>query len=175
MSTTNGSSDGHNAASGPTPVTLSGTGFGPTYHASVANNGTLSFDDVTHDATLTLSNTTPDAALGALTDLTLLSAHITGGDAGLFSLLNFVPGSVLSKGDTFGLNLAFTGTGPHTATLTLLTDEGAALGASGDAFVYTLSADTVTAPVPEPGQLPLLLAGLVGTGIVVRRRKQGSR
>jgi hypothetical protein len=172
VSTTNGSSDGHNAASGPTPVALSGTGVGPTYHASVAPGGTLSFDDVTHDATLAISNTTTDAALGSLTDLTLLSAHLGGPDAGMFSLLGFVPGTLLSKGDNFDLNLAFTGTGAHTATLTLTTDEGAALGASGDVFTYTLAADTVvTPPVPEPGQLSLLLGGLVGMGAMLRRRK----
>ena len=54
-------------------------------------------------STLSISNITSDADLGALTDLTLLSAQISGADAGMFSLLNFAAGSRLNKGGTFDL------------------------------------------------------------------------
>ena len=176
VTTSNGSSDGRNNAQGPTPLGLSGTGVGPTYHSSVAAGGTLSFSDVILGATLSISNITTDADLGALTSLTLLSAQISGADAGLFSLLNFAPGSLLGKGDTFDLDLGFTGSGvagSHSALLTLLTDEGAALGASGHAFTYTLSANALAAPVPEPGALQLMLGGLVAMGVLLRQRKKG--
>jgi hypothetical protein len=175
VTTSNGSSDGRNNAQGPTPVGLSGTGVGPTYHSSVAAGGTLSFSDVVLGATLSISNLTADPDLGALTSLTLLSAQISGADAGLFSLLNFAPGLLLGKGDTFDLDLGFTGSGvagSHSAILTLLTDEGAALGASGHAFTYTLSANAVAAPVPEPDALQLMLAGLAAMGVLLRQRRK---
>jgi len=166
VSTTNGSGDGNNSAQGPIAWGLAGTGVGPMFQAS----GALTFSESVTSNVLSISNITSDADLGPLTDLTLLSAQITGADAGMFSLLNFAPGTQLAKGDAFDLGVGFTpgGAGAHSAILTLLTDEDAALGANGSQFTFNLFATTV----PEPGVVQLLLAGLVGMGALLRQRRK---
>ena len=166
VSTTNGSSDGNNSAQGAIDWGVAGTGVGPMFHAS----GALTFSESVTSNLLSISNITSDADLGPLTDLTLLSAQITGADAGMFSLLNFAPGTQLGKGDAFDLGVGFMpgGPGTHSAILTLLTDEEAALGANGSEFTFNLFATTV----PEPGVFQLLLAGLVGMGALLRQRRK---
>ena len=167
VSTTNGSSDGNNSAQGAIDWGVAGTGVGPTFHAS----GSLTFSEGVTSNVLSISNMTSDANLGPLTDLTLLSAQITGADAGMFSLLNFAPGTQLAKGEAFDLEVGFTGgAGTHSAFLTLLTDENAAFGAHGSEFKFNLFATAV----PELGVFQLLLAGLVGMGAVLRQRRRTS-
>jgi hypothetical protein len=172
----NGSTDGGNHAQSLGPVTLSGTGVGPVYSSSTPSGGTLSFAALSGSNTLTISNTTSDLDLGSLTGLTLLSAHLSGVDANLFSLTNFTAGMQLAKGEAFGLELDYASSdaGPHSALLTIVTDEGAAFGAAGDQFTYNLAAAGAVIPVPEPGSLQLMLAGLVGMGLLLRQRRKTS-
>jgi hypothetical protein len=177
VNATNGSTDGGNHAQSLGPVTLSGTGVGPVYSSSTPSGGTLSFAALSGSNTLTISNTTSDTNLGSLTGLTLLSAHLSGADAGLFSLANFTAGMQLAAGGTFGLGLdyASSDSGPHSALLTIVTDEGAALGAAGDQFTYNLAAAGAIIPgVPEPDSLQFMLAGLVGIGLLLRLRRRTS-
>jgi hypothetical protein len=173
VNVTNGSTDGGNHAQSLGPVTLSGTGVGPVYGSSTPSGGTLSFAALSGSNMLAISNTTSDPNLGSLTSLTLLSAHLSGVDASLFSLANFTAGMQLAEGGTFGLELDYSSSdaGPHSAQLTIVTDEGAALGAAGDQFTYNLAAAGAVIAVPEPGPLQLLLAGLVGMGMLLRQRR----
>lgn len=166
VSTTNGSGDGNNSAQGAQDWGVAGTGVGPTFHAS----GALTFSEGVTSNVLSISNITSDADLGPLTDLTLLSAQITGADAGMFSLLNFALGTQLGKGDAFDLGVGFTpgSPGTHSAVLRLITDQDAALGANGSEFTFNV----VATAVPEPGVFQLLLAGLVGMGALLRQRRK---
>lgn len=135
-------------------VTLQGTGVGPMFQASagmidfgqrvLGNSGNLP---------LTLSNVTPDPNQGnaALTNLTVLSATISGSDAGLFSLTAFNPGMVLSQGGLANLSVEFSAAGAlgvKTAMLTLQTDQGAALGGMGQAFTIQLGGQVVAPTAP---------------------------
>ncbi len=177
----NGHGDGSNQAQ-TVLMQLEGTGVGPQYGASVVPDGTISFGDVVSQGVqmLSITNTTTDAELGSLTGLTLLSFQISGLDAGLFSLTGFTAGTVLGKGETLDLGVVFNAgavPGAHAATLSLLTDEAAALGQTGNGFSYTLSAATIAAaPVPEPEMAVLLLAGLgvIGMRMRARRRLSGA-
>lgn len=175
VSASNGSTDNRNSAQ-VLPLTLSGTGVGPSYHASIALNTTLSFGDIAGQGSkaISISNNTPDADLGALTRLTLLSYEFTGNDAGMFSLQGFAAGRTLDKNDALSLDVWFTASGasgPRSATLSLLTDEGAGLGLAGNKFSYGL---TVTA-VPEPSVFGMLLAGLGCIGLRLRRSSRTRR
>jgi len=169
VSTSNGSSDGTNSAQGAIDWGVAGTGVGPTFHAA----GTLTFSEAVTSNILSISNLTTDADLGPLTDLTLLSAEITGADSGMFALMNFTPGTQLGKGDVFDLGVVFMpgAAGTYSAVLSLFTDEGVALGAHGMEFKVDLFATSV----PEPGVLPLLLAGMVGMGALLRKRRKTPR
>lgn len=136
---------------GNSSQTLTGTGVSPVYSSSVAPNTTIDFGIVDKDQTLTqtltIQNTTPDDDLGNLTNLTLLSANISGDDASYFALNNFTPGTVLSKNQL--LNLLISVSNPdhlvsyRRATLTIVTDENAALGIAGNTYTYDLVAYTV--------------------------------
>ncbi len=149
-----------------TSRTLTGTGVSPVYSSSVAPNSTIDFGIVDKDQTLTqtltIQNLTPDADLGNLTNMTVLSATISGEDASYYSLSGFTPGTVLAKNGsmTFSINA----TNPdhlvrhRNATLTIVTDVNAALGIAGNVYTYQLTAYTV----PEPSTcLFLSIAGLI--------------
>ena len=136
--------------SGSPTLNLSGQGVGPV--ASTVPN--ISFGNVAYGAVanqnLVLGNTTSDGNLGNLTNLTLLSASITGPDGSHFTFSGFTPGTVLSAGDTLPLSVLFDGvTGSlanYNATLTIVTDQGAAFGATGQTIEIPLSAVLVQAP-----------------------------
>lgn len=141
--------------------TLTGTGVSPVFSSSVAPGSTINFGEVEYIAnqSLTLQNLTPDADLGNLTDMTLLSATISGPDASYFTLENFTPGMKLSKSQLQNLAIRFmhnyTGRDEYgyvrNATLTFTTDVGTALGSSGQTYSFNLQATTI----PEPTTLAL--------------------
>jgi hypothetical protein len=115
------------------------------------------------------ASTDPNGGNPALTDLTLLNAEITGSDSGLFLIVGFTPGTVLHQGDLLTLEITYNGTGAHgerSAMLTIVTDEGVAIGASGDAFTYQITASLA----PEPSSLVLLAVGGLFLGGLTWRR-----
>jgi len=136
--------------SGTASLNLSGKGVGPVVSA-VPN---IDFGNIlygtTSTQTLAVNNVTGDGNLGNLTNLTLLSATITGPDAARFSLSGFTPGSVLTAGGSLPISILFDGAGGalanYNATLTIVTDQGAAFGASGQVINIPLSALLVQAP-----------------------------
>lgn len=146
-----------------TTRTLTGTGVSPVYSSSVSPNSTIDFGTVDKNQTLTqaftIQNLTPDSDLGNLTNLTLLSASISGIDAESFSLSGFTPGTVLSKNGSFTFFINATNLDNivryRNATLTIVTDENAALGIAGNVYTYQLLAYTV----PEPSSC--ILFGIV--------------
>ena len=160
-------SDGGNAT-----ITLAGKGVGPVYADD--SGGALDFGQVDSggpvgEIILTLSNISPDGEPGSLTDLTILSAMVTGPDAALFSLPDFVAGTVIGEGGSLPLTVRLDATGqpdgPVSALLTFQTDEGVALGVTGTPFEITLGGEVV----PEPATLSLLAMGAMA---LVRRRRR---
>jgi len=172
------SNDPNGINDGDAPVTLSGTGVGPV--ASFADDGnsvssgdTLDFGvidtDQTAPLTLDLTNSSGDAGpAAALTDLTINSFAITGADADKFSI-SLPDGSVANRLQTIGIEILFDPNGMEglfdDATLTLFTDEGAALGGDGSDFTFNL----VGQSVPEPTSIALL--GLGSLALARRRRR----
>ena len=128
---------------GSTTRTLTGTGVSPVYSSSVAPNSTIDFGTVEaysyNEYVLRIQNITPDSELGNLTNMTLLSAAISGIDASWFSIENFTPGTVLGKNGY--IDLVLRATNPEwrwifrNATLTIVTDENAAFGADRKSVV----------------------------------------
>ena len=159
----NGSADGTNQA-GSADVSLSGEGVGPQYSSNFAS-GVINLGSLTLGSTasvdLKIGNLSTDAngGLAALTDLSLLDANLD--PVGPFSLANFVPDTILDEGQSFDLAIDFVASalGEQTANLVITTDQGAAAGALGETFDYQLSADVVSAPVPETRTWEMLLAG----------------
>jgi autotransporter-associated beta strand protein len=148
VNASNGSSDGKNLAQNFT-VNLSGTGVGPTVDTSLPANTTVNFGQLvpsqTASQTLTVSNVTLDPDLAGLTNLTLRSATINEPSGKtMYSLLGYTSGMVLAKSQLANLQLAFTPAGgflgTEMATFTLVTDEGAALGATGKTVSFPLMA-----------------------------------
>ena len=145
---TNGSPAGTNQAHSVN-VELQGVGAGPDYGSSRVPGSLIDFGTVAGGQTgrqvLSVSNLTPDGDLGNLTDLTMLSAIVTGPDSGMFSLGQFTPGSVLSAAAAIDLELLFDPhgqAGSFQATLQLTTDQGAALGTAGQVFTYPLAGNS---------------------------------
>ena len=81
----------------------------------------------------------------------MLSAIVTGPDSGMF-LGQFTPGSVLSAAAAIDLELFFDPhgqAGSFQATLQLTTDQGAALGAAGQVFAYSLAGNSTVSLVGD--------------------------
>jgi hypothetical protein len=164
---------------GPTAPGSGVTGTGtptPTQHGSVGpagqtiNFGTLSYNQ-SETVYLTLKNTTSDPG-GALTNLTIENYSIAGTGAYEFHP-SLLAGSVISENGgllILPITLIATGGGALNSSLTIFTDESAALGGAGDTFTYTLTAFAV----PEPATMAVLGAGLAGLASIRRRRKQAA-
>ncbi|MBX7166959.1 MAG: hypothetical protein K1X74_11565, partial [Pirellulales bacterium] len=141
--------------SGNVNVNLSGTGVGPVFSGA----SSVDFGNVANgnNSTLPLNivNSTSDGNLGNLTNLSLLSAVITGDDAGYFTLNGFTPGMSLAAGAGAGISVTFNAnmpSGPKNAVLTITTDVGAAFGASGQVINIPLTGFSYTGPpVAEAG------------------------
>jgi hypothetical protein len=171
----NGSANGANLAE-TVNANLSGQGVGPVFSSDLAPGSTLDFGELPQASLeslfLNISNasTDPNGGNTTLTDLTLRTAEITGPDGGLFSIGGFTPGAVLHESGLLSLEIAYNGTGEHgprSAMLTIVTDEGVAIGAGGgNVFTYQISASLA----PEPGTLVLLaIAGLFLGSLTWRR------
>jgi hypothetical protein len=151
------------------PLATGGTG--PNFVASegsMINFGTVRLGS-SSTVLLSLGNMPAISAIGfGITDLTLLSLSLNGGD---FSRSGITPGLVLGDGDTAMLSLQFSPSalGLRSGLLTIQTDHTASFGGVGDAFSFTLSGQGA---VPEPGTWMLLLTGFLGIGLI-RRRQSG--
>lgn len=176
MNFSNGSADGANKA-GIVNAILTGQGVGPDYFSSLAPDSVLDFGNVPAASPMSLllnisnASTDDNGGISQLTDLTILSASITGVDADLFSVLGLIDGTVLSKQGDLDLEILYNGTGAHgerSALLTIFTDQGAAYGGNGASFEYEIKATLA----PEPGTLVLLgMGGLLLGGYAWRRRR----
>ena len=157
---------------------LNGTGVGPVYNDVNYNPGdTINFGTILTNTIATtpfgVGNSTPDATLLSLLindprlRLTVTNFSITGPGAGAFSA-NFIPGATFSPGATasYGISFAPTADGIYNASLTLFTDENAALGGSGSSFSYNL----VGSAVPEPSTVVLTGVAVLGLAALRRRR-----
>jgi len=156
---------------GISTITLAGTGVGPVFGSTPTAGGPIDFGvvdkDVAHALGLTLANDTPDIGGDPLTGLTV-DYQITGPDALLFDL-DLGTATVISNDGELNLQVTFDPMGAEgvkTATLTILTDEDVAFGATtlGNSYSFTLTAEAV----PEPATLALV--GLGGLACVARRR-----
>ena len=169
-------SDGGNASVG-----ILGLGVGPLASANVPFGSAIDFGTIspisTASASLTLDNSTssnpflPENFIG----LTLENFTITGPGAQFFSLSGFALGEVLGAGESAPMQVQFApnGTpGAKTATLTFQSDQGAAFGATGETFSFTL---TGKAAVPEPTASTLIAFALMGFGMVRRKRRLAGR
>lgn len=181
---TNGNSAGTNTAQN-VQVVINGQGVGPIFNGlpyDTNNNpapGTvLDFGDVvignTGTLQLDISNITTDPNGGdsTLTDLTLLSATITGPNAAEFQLNGFVPGTVLNAGDLISYLVDFIPgfpPGAKTATLTFLTDQDAPFGQAGTSFSFTLNGLAAPEPASVLGFALCTIGGVVGYRL--RRRR----
>lgn len=161
----------------------SGSGtVGPDLTTS-ASSGVISFGDVPVLTTNQLTFLVTNAATGVgnptsgyatelaqLTDLTLLSATLQGGDVANFSIADFVAGTVVpaQDGTQFTLNFSASTIGNYSTTLLLTTDQGATFGGNGQQFSFTIEA-TAT---PLPATLPLFASGLGVVGLFGWRRKR---
>lgn len=149
---------------GTKTATVSATRVSPVFSSSVAPNSLIDFARVEPysygEYVLRIQNLTPED-YGNLTNMTLLSAVITGADASYFTLENFTANTVLGKNGY--LDLVIRATNPEwrwivrNATLTIVTDVNAAFGIAGNVYTYNLTAEML----PEPSTyLFMSIAGL---------------
>ncbi|MEA5511600.1 PEP-CTERM sorting domain-containing protein [Crocosphaera sp. UHCC 0190] len=169
---TNGSDDGTNQSQTKN-FSITGTGVGPAFQSGSPPNSTLDFGQVDISKTkmldLVVSNVTQDeSSVESLTGLTILNAFFEGPDADLFSLLNFMPGVVIAKGNSLPLQVLFNAqsNGSKNAILRIVTDQGVAFQQVGDSFTYNLTATAV----PEPSSL-LGMGIFVTTGMLLKRKR----
>ena len=173
---TNGKDDGSNLAQTINAI-LNGQGVGPDFHSDHAPGSTLDFGSVPQASTkslflgITNDSTDPNAGDTTLTDLTLVSAQLSGSGSDLFSIVGLTAGTVLHEGDPLNLEIKYNGTGSHgptSALLTIITDQGAMFGGSGDSFTYPI---TITLG-PEPSSLAMLAGAATFFGGAARRRRR---
>ncbi len=167
----NGNSNGTNSSQ-TVSANISGVAVSPEYVSSVAPGSVIDLGTVeaysTNQYTLRIQNLTPDADLGNLTNLSLLSATISGIDASFFSIQNFSP---VVLGKNAYIDLILTITNPEwrfsykNATLTVLTDQNAAFGSAGQSFTYTLTALCV----PETSSWLMIIIALSFIGISCKK------
>ncbi len=152
VNATDGSSDGRNLAQNQS-VTITGTGVGPAVSSSLPTGSTLNFGALVTSQTsskgLTVANLTSDANLGALTNLDILSMTLSGAGSGSFQVTGVTAGTNLSKSQSATMQVEFTPPlgveGFKNATLTILTDQGAASGSAGQSLSFTLTGDAIWA------------------------------
>jgi Ca2+-binding RTX toxin-like protein len=128
---------------GSRSLLLSGSAVGPVASIGGAPTFAVARPGEQPTGSFSVANITSDGPLGPLTNLTITGATFTGPDAGLFELVGFAPGMVLSAGQSQNLTLRFLGSAtPRTfnATLVLQTDQGASLGGAGASFNLNLQA-----------------------------------
>jgi hypothetical protein len=189
----NGSSDGKNLSQ-TVAATLTGTGVSPVFTSSIQGaattntptpvakgatgiaSQTISFGSVSNGQSktidLVLQNTSTDlpGSGSPLTDLSILRYSIAGANAAAFSAS--LAGGIISEGGNLIVPITVVGTagaGALSSTLSIFTDESAALGGVGDTFTFALSALSV----PEPTSLVALGVGLAGLASVRLRRSRG--
>jgi hypothetical protein len=158
------------APAGSSTITLSGLGVGPVAQLSGDVGGVFDFGLIgsgdTASLILNALNDTSDTGALELVGLSL-DYTITGTDSDRFSI-DLVAGSSLAAGEAANVSIDFDPDGlggDFEATLTILTDEGAAFGATqaGREFVFTLRGSSV---IPEPAAL----SGIMVLGAVALRR-----
>jgi hypothetical protein len=157
-------------------VNVTGTGVGPVFEASVAplevdQQFVITIDSVVAGPdsesrfTLLLRNTTSDGGDDSLTGLTLGQLYVTGWGADFISLI-LPHDTLLSAGEEQALIIVFAPEeqGLFDVELTILTDQGAPFGGSGEVFHWNIEAQAV----PEPGTLSILAIACLG----MRRRRR---
>ena len=195
---TNGGGNDNSATSADTTVTLNASGVGPSLVATYAaatgagtstnpangaptalpttNANNINFSQIMvgqqTSVVLTLSNDSPSADLGNLTDLT---TSITNALAGTpFSISSTVGDALIENtADTLQLTLTFapTSSGVFNGFFTLNTDQNAAFGGDGTDFRFNLSGSALA--VPEPVAIAIWsVLGVAAVGYVVRRKRK---
>lgn len=138
-------------------LTLAGQAVGPEYSAADDLDFGTILDNTVANQVLNVSNTTPDGNLGNYTKLTINNVSFSGPDAALFELVGFTPGTTINGASSTDLTVRFLGSSEirdFNATLTLHTDQGAALGGSGQSFDIDLTASVTQGIVAYIGADP---------------------